>query len=109
MKIYTHHLYLMCLFEPKSSSFPVGTFSRPEFRPSHTSSLVGKFVALTRNEYALDAGTNQQLLEMEMDLLQLAATWYMLEGKLPTGTSKTNKIQIYLDEVALFWMSKWAA
>ena len=33
----------------------------------------------------------------------------MLEGKLPTGTSKTKKIQIYLDEVALFWMSQWAA
>ena len=44
-----------------------------------------------------------------MDLLQLAVTWYMLEGKLPTGTSKTKKIQIYLDEVALFWMSQWAA
>ena len=44
-----------------------------------------------------------------MDLLQLAVTWYMLEGKLPTGTSKTKKIQIYLHEVALFWMSQWAA
>ena len=44
-----------------------------------------------------------------MGLLQLAVTWYMLEGKLPTGTSKTKKIQIYLDEVALFWMSQWAA
>ena len=32
-----------------------------------------------------------------MGLLQLAVTWYMLEGKLPTGTSKTKKIQIYLD------------
>ena len=42
-------------------------------------------------------------------LLQLVVTWYMLEGKLPTGTSKTKKIQIYLDEVALFWMSQWAA
>ena len=31
-----------------------------------------------------------------MGLLQLAVTWYMLEGKLPTGTSKTKKIQIYL-------------
>ena len=41
-----------------------------------------------------------------MGLLQLAVTWYMLEGKLPTGTSKTKKIQIYLDEVALFWMSQ---
>ena len=40
-----------------------------------------------------------------MGLLQLAVTWYMLEGKLPTETSKTKKIQIYLDEVALFWMS----
>ena len=44
-----------------------------------------------------------------MGLLQLAVTWYMLEGKLPTGTSKTKKIQIYLDEDALFWMSQWAA
>ena len=44
-----------------------------------------------------------------MGLLQLAVTWYMLEGKLPTGTSKTKKIQIYLHEVALFWMSQWAA
>ena len=44
-----------------------------------------------------------------MGLLQLAVTWYMLEGKLPTGTSKTKKIQIDLDEVALFWMSQWAA
>ena len=44
-----------------------------------------------------------------MGLLQLAITWYMLEGKLPTGTSKTNKIQTYLDEVALFWMSQWVA
>ena len=42
-------------------------------------------------------------------LLQLAVTWYVLEGKLPTGTSKTKKIQIYLDEVALFWMSQWEA
>ena len=41
-----------------------------------------------------------------MGLLQLAVTWYMLEGKLPTRTSKTKKIQIYLDEVALFWMSQ---
>ena len=36
----------------------------------------------------------------EMGLLQLAVTWYMLEGKLPTGTSKTTKIQICPDEVA---------
>ena len=47
--------------------------------------------------------------QQAMGLLQLAVTWYMLEGKLPTGTSKTKKIQIYLDEVALFWMSQWAA
>ena len=44
-----------------------------------------------------------------MGLLQLAVIWFMLEGKLPTGTSKTKKIQIYLDEVALFWMSQWEA
>ena len=33
----------------------------------------------------------------------------MLESKLRTGTSKTKKMQIYLDEVALFWMSQWTA
>ena len=44
-----------------------------------------------------------------MGLLQLSVTWYMLVGKLPIGTSKTKKIQIYLDEVTLFWMSQWAA
>ena len=33
----------------------------------------------------------------------------MLERKLPTGTSKTKKSQICLDEVALFWMSQWRA
>ena len=38
-----------------------------------------------------------------------AASGHMLKGKLPTGASKTKKIQIYLDEVALFWMSQWAA
>ena len=49
------------------------------------------------------------IVDEVMGLLQPAVTWYMLEGKLPTGTSKTKKIQIYLDEVALFWMSQWAA
>ena len=29
----------------------------------------------------------------KMGLLQLAVTWYMLEGKLPTGTSKTSLVQ----------------
>ena len=48
-------------------------------------------------------------LHPAMGLLQLAVTWYVLEGKLPTGASKTKKIQIYLEEVALFWMSQWAA
>ena len=33
----------------------------------------------------------------------------MLESKLRTGTSKTKKMQICLDEVALFWMSQWTA
>ena len=33
----------------------------------------------------------------------------MLESKLRTGASKTKKMQIYLDEVALFWMSQWTA
>ena len=33
----------------------------------------------------------------------------MLESKLRTGTSTTKKMQICLDEVALFWMSQWTA
>ena len=33
----------------------------------------------------------------------------MLESKLRTGTSKTKKMQICLDVVALFWMSQWTA
>ena len=33
----------------------------------------------------------------------------MLESKLRTGASKTKKMQICLDEVALFWMSQWTA
>ena len=33
----------------------------------------------------------------------------MLESKLRTGTSKTKKMQICLDEVALFWMPQWTA
>ena len=33
----------------------------------------------------------------------------MLESKLHTGTSKTKKMQICLDEVTLFWMSQWTA
>ena len=33
----------------------------------------------------------------------------MLESKLRTETSKTKKMQICLDEVALFWMSQWTA
>ena len=32
-----------------------------------------------------------------------------LAVKLRTGTSKTKKMQICLDEVALFWMSQWTA
>ena len=36
-------------------------------------------------------------LYQNMGLLQLAVTWYMPEGKLPTGTSKTKKIHIFLD------------
>ena len=54
------------------------------------------------------ASMNEINIRRLMGLLQLAVTWYMLEGKLSTGTSKTKKIQIYLDEVALFWMSQWA-
>ena len=33
----------------------------------------------------------------------------ILESKLRTGTSKTKKMQICLDEVALFWLSQWTA
>ena len=33
----------------------------------------------------------------------------MLESKLRNGTFKTKKMQICLDEVALFWMSQWTA
>ena len=42
-------------------------------------------------------------------LLQLAVTWYMLEGKLPTGTSKTKRLHQDKFEFSLFWMSQWAA
>ena len=41
-------------------------------------------------------------ITVRMGLMQLAVTWYKLEGKLPTGKSKTKKIQIYLDEATLF-------
>ena len=44
-----------------------------------------------------------------MGLLQLAVTWYMLEGKLPTGTSKTKGLHQDKFEFSLFWMSQWAA
>ena len=44
-----------------------------------------------------------------MGLLQLAVTWYMLEGKLPTGTSKTKRLHQDKFEFSLFWMSQWAA
>ena len=44
-----------------------------------------------------------------MGLLQLAVTWYMLEGKLPTGTSKTKRLYQEKFEFSLFWMSQWAA
>ena len=43
-----------------------------------------------------------------MGLLQLAVTWYMLEGKLPTGTSKTKRLHQDKFEFSLFWMSQWA-
>ena len=33
----------------------------------------------------------------------------MLESKLRTGTFRTKKMQICLDEVALSWMSQWTA
>ena len=44
--------------------------------------------------------------------ISMNARWRMNQWafcSLPTGTSKTKKIQIYLDEVALFWMSQRAA
>ena len=49
------------------------------------------------------------LLCETMGLLQLAVTWYMLEGKLPTGTSKTKRLHQDNFEFSLFWMSQWAA
>ena len=45
----------------------------------------------------------------KMGLLQLAVTWYMLEGKLPTGTSKTKRLHQDKFEFSLFWMFQWAA
>ena len=44
-----------------------------------------------------------------MGLLQLAVTWFMLEGKLPTGTSKTKRLHQDKFEFSLFWMSQWAS
>ena len=44
-----------------------------------------------------------------MGLLQLAVTWYMLEGKQPTGTSKTKRLHQDKFEFSLFWKSQWAA
>ena len=44
-----------------------------------------------------------------MGLLQLAVTWYMLEGKLPTGTSKTKRLHQDKFEFSLFCMSQWEA
>ena len=41
---------------------------------------------------------------MAMGLLQLAVTWYMLEGKLPTGTSKTKRLHQDKFEFSLFWI-----
>ena len=42
-----------------------------------------------------------------MGLLQQAVTWYMLEGKLPTGTSKTKRLHQDKFEFSLFSMSQW--
>ena len=44
--------------------------------------------------------------EIAMGVLQLAVTWYMLEGKLPTGTSKTKRLHQEKFEFSLgafFW------
>ena len=48
-------------------------------------------------------------VDCAMGLLQLAVTWYMLEGKLPSGTSKTKRLHQDKFEFSLFWMSQWAA
>ena len=55
------------------------------------------------------SGLNETIKETLMGLLQLAVTWYMLEGKLPTGTSKTKRLHQDKFEFSLFWMSQWAA
>ena len=36
--------------------------------------------------------SRSSLSQLQIGLLQLAVTWYMLEGKLPTGTSKTKRL-----------------
>ena len=51
----------------------------------------------------------RDLFTRAMGLLQLADTWYMLESKLPTGTSKTKRLHHDKFEFSLFWMSQWAA
>ena len=51
-----------------------------------------------------------QLLSKQLyiiGLLQLAVTWYMLEGKLPTGTSKTKRLHKDKFEFSLYWMSQY--
>ena len=53
--------------------------------------------------------TKYNIICNEMGLLQLVVTWYMLEGKLPTGTSKTKRLHQDKFEFSLFWMSQWAA
>ena len=52
---------------------------------------------------------NIRAMKRPMDLLQLAVTWYMLEGKLPTGTSKTKRLHQDKFEFSLFWMPQSAA
>ena len=108
-------------FQSTSSSSPLpGRISLCPQSMNMKEELCGENVSLTRGIWPLqdkDLSTAFWLWgtliwtgkDSKMGLLQLAVTWYMLEGKLPTGTSKTKKIQIYLDEAALFWMSQWAA
>ena len=67
---------------------------------------------LCRNSCITNSHNDQQLLPAQWALCSWRSHGTkstMLESKLRTGTSKTKKMQIYFDEVALFWMSQWTA
>ena len=52
------------------------------------------------------------VFQKPMGPLQLAVTWYKIRHAGEQATHwdiKTKKIQICLDEVALFWMPQWTA